>query len=441
MLAPSDGGLIFYQAYGNLYAITGKKSYLLEDKQILSVGYLMRIIHIEREDGVTVIKRRRRDLSSDGVRDLAMASGRGQLKEDLESSIWRRRQDFNATLFETYVKSKDLDLCHVINNGDFQPIQQNLETKLDEVIPFEKQSDDLKKRLVKNNEAKMVIYNALPRKEYERIFMCNTEKEIWKTLLITHQDSAFARFNTIITSLKALDEGYSSKNYVKKFLRALHPKWRAKVTTFEESKDLTSLSLDELIRNLKVHEMIIKKDSIAFLEKPEECSGFEEIIDFLNASYVQYALTVNPIIYTTCIEHFWASAKAKIVNGARQIQALVDKKSAKTIAWNEFSSTMASAIIFFLDKQVEGMTRHKEVYVTPSHTKKVFANIKRPGKGFSGRVTPLILTMMIQASEDMGKDSAAPFDSYSTPIISQPSSSKPQKKKSKRKQRKDSGPT
>ncbi|GJT82020.1 hypothetical protein Tco_1056362 [Tanacetum coccineum] len=41
-------------------------------------------------------------------------------------------------------------------------------------------------------------------------------------------DNAFARFNIIITSLKALDEGFSSKNYVRKFLRALHPKWRAK---------------------------------------------------------------------------------------------------------------------------------------------------------------------------------------------------------------------
>ncbi|GJV59103.1 hypothetical protein Tco_1465203 [Tanacetum coccineum] len=202
--------------------------------------------------------------------------------------------------FETYVKSKDLDLWHVITNGDFQPIIQNPETKLDEVVPFEKQTDDLKRRLAKNNEAKMVIYNALPRKEYERIFMCNTEKEIWKTLLITHQgnsqvkdnkidllvqqyeqfviskdesiDSAFARFNTIITSLKALDEGYSSKNYVRKFLRALHPKWRAKVTTIKESKDLTSLSLDELIGNLKVHEMIIKKDSEIVKEKVERKS-------------------------------------------------------------------------------------------------------------------------------------------------------------------------
>ncbi|GJT73170.1 zf-CCHC domain-containing protein [Tanacetum coccineum] len=202
--------------------------------------------------------------------------------------------------FETYVKSKDLDLWHVITNGDFQPIIQNPETKLDEVVPFEKQTNDLKRRSAKNNEAKMVIYNALPRKEYEQIFMCNTAKEIWKTLLITHQgnsqvkdnkidllvqqyeqfvisedesiDSAFARFNTIITSLKALDEGYSSKNYVRKFLRALHPKWRAKVTAIEESKDLTSLSLDELIGNLKVHEMIIKKDSEIVKAKVERKS-------------------------------------------------------------------------------------------------------------------------------------------------------------------------
>nr|GEU35426.1 UBN2 domain-containing protein [Tanacetum cinerariifolium] len=130
--------------------------------------------------------------------------------------------------------------------------------------------------------------------------MCNTKKEILKSLLITHQgnsqvkdneiellvqqykqfdifedksiDSAFARFNTIITSLKALDEGYSSKNYVRKFLRALHPNWRAKVTAIKESKDMTSLSLDELIRKLKVYEMIIKKDSKIVKAKEEKKS-------------------------------------------------------------------------------------------------------------------------------------------------------------------------
>nr|GEW99714.1 transposase, Ptta/En/Spm, transposase, Tnp1/En/Spm-like protein [Tanacetum cinerariifolium] len=62
------------------------------------------------------------------------------------------------------------------------------------------------------------------------------------------------------------------KNYVRKFLRALLPKWRAKVMKIEESKDLTSLSLDELIENLKVHEMIIKKDSRIVKAKVERKS-------------------------------------------------------------------------------------------------------------------------------------------------------------------------
>ncbi|GJR81120.1 hypothetical protein Tco_0151905 [Tanacetum coccineum] len=200
--------------------------------------------------------------------------------------------------FETYVKSKDLDLWHIITDGDFPPIQNNPETKKDEIVPFHKQNDDLKKKLAKNNEAKMVIYNALPRKEYERIFMCQTAKEIWDTLLITHQgnnqvkankidllvqqyeqfmipkeesiDNAFAKFNTIIISLKALDESFLSKNCVRKFLRALHPKWRAKVTAIEESKNLTTLSLDELIGNLKVYEEVIKKDSKTVKSKREQ---------------------------------------------------------------------------------------------------------------------------------------------------------------------------
>ncbi|GKA87197.1 hypothetical protein Tco_0808908 [Tanacetum coccineum] len=200
--------------------------------------------------------------------------------------------------FKTYVKSKYLDLWHVITYGDFPPIKYNLETKKDETVSFDKQNDDLKKKLAKNNEAKMVSYNALPRKEYKRIFMCKTAKEIWDTLLITHQgnsqvkdnkidllvqqyvqftileeesiDNAFARFNINITSLKALDKGFSSKKYVRKFLMALHPKWRTKVTAIEESKDLTSLSLDELIGNLKVYEVIIKNDSEMVKGKREQ---------------------------------------------------------------------------------------------------------------------------------------------------------------------------
>ncbi|GJW47177.1 ribonuclease H-like domain-containing protein [Tanacetum coccineum] len=134
--------------------------------------------------------------------------------------------------FETYVKAKDLDLWHIILNGDFLPVARNKETQVLETVPFEQQDDDLKKKLAKNNEAKMVLYNALPKKEYERIFMCKTAKDIWP-YVVNHTAS-----NT-------------------------------KSTTIKESKDLSSLALDELTGNLKVHEVVMKKDSEIYRGKKE----------------------------------------------------------------------------------------------------------------------------------------------------------------------------
>nr|GEX21476.1 hypothetical protein [Tanacetum cinerariifolium] len=199
---------------------------------------------------------------------------------------------------------------------------------------------------------------------------------------------------------------------------------------------------------------------------------------------------------------FWATKKFKTVNGEEQIQALVDKKviiteisvtrdiyledakgikclptatvfehmtpmGAKTTAWNEFSSTMASAIIclaqiknfnfskyifdhmvknledgvkflmfprfvqVFLDSQVEGMVKHQEIYVTPSHTKKFFTNMKRHGKDFSHKITPLFETMMVQPQEDLGEDSEIPTDSRHTPTVTQPSTSSQLQQKQK----------
>ncbi|GJW11010.1 hypothetical protein Tco_1576837 [Tanacetum coccineum] len=61
-----------------------------------------------------------------------------------------------------------------------------------------------------------------------------------------------------------------SKEYLKMVIEAMHPKWRAKVTAIEESKNLTTLSLDELIGNLKVYEEVIKKDSETVKNKREQ---------------------------------------------------------------------------------------------------------------------------------------------------------------------------
>nr|GEZ74402.1 UBN2 domain-containing protein [Tanacetum cinerariifolium] len=51
---------------------------------------------------------------------------------------------------------------------------------------------------------------------------------------------------------------------------ALHPKWHVKVTAIEESKNLTTLPLDELIGNLKVYEEVIKKDFKTVKGKKEQ---------------------------------------------------------------------------------------------------------------------------------------------------------------------------
>nr|GFA14329.1 UBN2 domain-containing protein [Tanacetum cinerariifolium] len=115
-------------------------------------------------------------------------------------------------------------------------------------------------------------------------------------------DNAFVKFNTIITSLKALDEGFTSKNCVRKFLRALHPKWRAKVTVIEESKNLTTLPLDELIRNLKVYEEVINKDLETVKGKKEQSRSLalkvkKEVNDEDSSSYdskdEEYAMAVK----------------------------------------------------------------------------------------------------------------------------------------------------
>ncbi|GKB13802.1 hypothetical protein Tco_0847725 [Tanacetum coccineum] len=66
---------------------------------------------------------------------------------------------------------------------------------------------------------------------------------------------------------------------------------------------------------------------VAYLKKSEANADFAEIVDFLNASPISYALTVSPTIYVSYIEQFWSTAKTKTVNNETQIRARVDGKT------------------------------------------------------------------------------------------------------------------
>ncbi|GJY98666.1 hypothetical protein Tco_0516096 [Tanacetum coccineum] len=158
---------------------------------------------------------------------------------------------------------------------------------------------------------------------------------------------------------------------------------------------------------------------VAFLEKPTESEGFEEIVDFLNANPIKYALTVNPTIYCSCVKQFWDTVKAKTVNGEVQLQALVDKKKViitESTIRRDLQLEDANGVDCLPNAAIFEQLTLMGIYVTPSHTKKIFGNMKREGKGFSGRVTPLFPTIMVQAQEEMGEGSANPTDPHTTRI-------------------------
>ncbi|GKE85423.1 hypothetical protein Tco_1559165 [Tanacetum coccineum] len=70
---------------------------------------------------------------------------------------------------------------------------------------------------------------------------------------------------------------------------------------------------------------------VAFLEKSDGSEGFHQIVDFLNSTYIKYALTQNPIIYVSLIHQFWDTASSSTSeNGEMKTTATIDGR-VKTI--------------------------------------------------------------------------------------------------------------
>nr|GEY70578.1 hypothetical protein [Tanacetum cinerariifolium] len=65
---------------------------------------------------------------------------------------------------------------------------------------------------------------------------------------------------------------------------------------------------------------------ITFLTKSDVSEGFDQIVNFLNAHVIQYALMVNPTIYVSCIKQFWTFVSIKKANDVVRLQALIDRK-------------------------------------------------------------------------------------------------------------------
>nr|GFB37276.1 hypothetical protein [Tanacetum cinerariifolium] len=175
---------------------------------------------------------------------------------------------------------------------------------------------------------------------------------------------------------------------------------------------------------------------IAFLIKSDASEGFDQIVDFLNAHTIQYALMVNPTIYVSCIKKFWASVSIKKSNDAVKLQSLMDRKKViitEDIVRQNLRLDNADGIDCLPNKEIFAELAQMG-YEKPS-TKLTFykaffsAQWKRIGKGFSGVETPLFDNMLVQqqvhdnAKVQDDKDDevfAAPTPPLPTPVTTPP---------------------
>ncbi|GKC89715.1 hypothetical protein Tco_1150364, partial [Tanacetum coccineum] len=182
-----------------------------------------------------------------------------------------------------------------------------------------------------------------------------------------------------------------------------------------------------------------------YLEKTDGNVEFHEIMDFLTRSSIHFALTVSPVVSTTFVEQFWMFAKSKTINNVRYITATVVGKPVTILEASIRSDllfddadgidTLNNQAIFdtiqligfisvFLATQLKNVPVPLDHFPINALTSKVLSFMVKKGKNFSGNVTPLFNSMLVQPTEDEGEALERP--SKLQPIPSPPHPSKDQ---------------
>ena len=176
------------------------------------------------------------------------------------------------TRMRIFLISMDFELWSIVENG-FQKSS----------LPMSEWNESEKKVFALNAKAMNALFCALDKNEFNRVSMCDSAFDIWRTLEVTHEGTSrvkeskinilvhsyelfrmkpsesigdmYTRFTDVINGLKALGKDFTNFELVTKILRSLPKSWDPKVTAIQEAKDLKAFPLEELIWSLMTYEM------------------------------------------------------------------------------------------------------------------------------------------------------------------------------------------
>jgi len=187
------------------------------------------------------------------------------------------------TNFYSYVMGLDEELWDILEDGVGDLV-------LDEegvVVDRKKHTPAQKKIYKKHHKIRGSFVLAIPHGEYMKMSDKSTAKATFaslcanyegskkvreaKALMLVHQyelfkmkydesiEQMYSRFQTLVSGLQILKKSYVASYHVRKILRSLPARWRPKATSIEEAKDLNTLSVEDLVSSLKVHEISLNE--------------------------------------------------------------------------------------------------------------------------------------------------------------------------------------
>jgi uncharacterized protein YjaG (DUF416 family) len=166
---------------------------------------------------------------------------------------------------------KSIDCWSIVDSGWTKPEDTTLET-----VP-------LKNTRLSNDKTLHALCQALSPSEFAKISNCESAKKAWEILETTYEgtklvksakvqmltsrfeeikmleEETFGEFYSKISDLRnsmvSLGKSISDVKLIRKILRSLPERFRIKVTTIEESKDLEEMKIEELVGSLQTYEL------------------------------------------------------------------------------------------------------------------------------------------------------------------------------------------